>query len=242
VSKRPGYIAISRDIFEHPLFKGNKPFSRLEAWEWLINAAAWKPQGHRWRFGILHIERGELAASVRDLANHWSWPKSNVHRFLMLLARESMIALTDCASGTRTGTRTGTITQRAPAIITICNYEKFQKLASDRKRRVGHEPGHEPGHERQQAFPIPGLSASEPTNQITNSQESRSSDKARRDQKPNHGAKGRGMVWLDHGTSEWNVYANDYREVRGAEKLPESRIGGRGNWFRLLGEQRKRQA
>ncbi len=47
------------------------------------------------------------------------------------------------------------------------------------------------------------------------------------------------MVWLDYGTAEWQTYADDFREVRGVDKLPETRNGGRGNWFRLLGEARK---
>lgn len=44
------------------------------------------------------------------------------------------------------------------------------------------------------------------------------------------------MVWFDHGTQEWELYAADYRETRGAEIFPEGRIGGHGNWFVLLGE------
>jgi hypothetical protein len=241
VQKRLGYIAISRGIFDHPLLKSTRPFSRLEAWEWLINAAAWRPRGHVWRFGVLHIERGELAASVRELANRWLWSKSSVHRFLQLLAREAMIALTDSSSGTRSGTRTGTVTQRAPAIITICNYDKFQHLMGGRRSNLGHEAGHEAGHERQQAFPIPGLFASEPTNHLNQSQGDRSSGKKKgRDEKPPHDAKGRGMVWCDYGTEQWQMYADDYREARGVEKLPENRIGGRGNWFRILGEPKPR--
>lgn len=44
------------------------------------------------------------------------------------------------------------------------------------------------------------------------------------------------MVWFDYGTPEWQIYANDFRNTRGAEKLPETREGGRGNWFKWLGE------
>lgn len=50
------------------------------------------------------------------------------------------------------------------------------------------------------------------------------------------------MIWLDHGTEEWQLYAADYREARGADKLPENRIGGRGNWFRWLGETKQKRA
>lgn len=47
------------------------------------------------------------------------------------------------------------------------------------------------------------------------------------------------MVWLDHGTQEWDLYAADYRNATGVDKLPESRIGGKGNWFRWMGEARR---
>jgi len=51
------------------------------------------------------------------------------------------------------------------------------------------------------------------------------------------------MIWYDYGTPEWHTYAADYQEVTGTERLPESRVGGRGNWFRILGAlKRKRTA
>lgn len=48
------------------------------------------------------------------------------------------------------------------------------------------------------------------------------------------------MVWLDYGTDEWDMYAANYHDVRGVELLPQSRIGGKGNWFRWLGEKQQR--
>jgi hypothetical protein len=54
--------------------------------------------------------------------------------------------------------------------------------------------------------------------------------------KPPNGSQGRGMVWWDHGTTEWQLYADDYFEHRGVKKNPEQRIGGSGNWFILIGE------
>lgn len=49
------------------------------------------------------------------------------------------------------------------------------------------------------------------------------------------------MVWLDHGTDEWQIFADDYRETRGAELLPRSYIGGKGNWFVWLGERARKR-
>jgi len=53
--------------------------------------------------------------------------------------------------------------------------------------------------------------------------------------KPPHGARGRGMVWLDYETEEWRCAADDYRDQHGVELQAESRLGGRGNWFRMGG-------
>jgi len=50
--------------------------------------------------------------------------------------------------------------------------------------------------------------------------------------KPPHGARGRGMIWLDFGSEEWRRAADDYRDERGSELQPERRLGGHGNWFR----------
>lgn len=54
--------------------------------------------------------------------------------------------------------------------------------------------------------------------------------------KPRHRARGNGMIWFDQASDEWACHAKDYLTVRGAELLPESLIGGRGNWFVYLGE------
>ena len=106
-----------------------------------------------------------------------------------------------------------------------------------------HEPEHEPGHQRQQVLPILGISPPQPTNQETTGKIVGVVDgkQGAGRTKPRHGAKGRGMIWLDHGTPEWDLYAADFREKRGADKLPESRPGGRGNWFVLLGEPAQRR-
>jgi len=58
--------------------------------------------------------------------------------------------------------------------------------------------------------------------------------------KPFHGARSRkGAIrlrWWDHGTWEWNEYAEDYKAVRGVAIFPVTYQGGRGNWFAEMGE------
>jgi hypothetical protein len=234
-----GYIAIDRGIFDHPMFRRRPEW--LVAWQWLIATAAWKPKGQRFEYGVVHLERGQLATTVRGLGTTWGWPKSNVARFLARLTREEMIALN---TGTRTGTRTGT----QCTVITICNYDRFQNGSE----KVGHEPGHEPGHESQQAPLFTELLASQPTNQLTK-EKVRGENCGENGQvrvgrtKPPHGSESKDgrWVWYDHGTENWDLYAKDIEEVRGAACFPESRVGGRGNWFFKLGERlapRRRRA
>src|SRR4029077_19478225 len=93
--RQPSYFAVSRGIFEHTLFThGKRPYSRREAWEWLIAQAAWKPKGHRHVYGIAELNRGQLSFTKRELAGIWRWPATNVLCFLHRLRLEEMISFT----------------------------------------------------------------------------------------------------------------------------------------------------
>ena len=179
----------------------------------------------RGRWGMVNVRRGQLATTLRSLAEDWRWPKSNVDRFLKRLKREGMIDLETV--GTKGGT-SGRALAHPVTIITICNYDKFQRGPS-RYEDTGQEPGQQSGQAGPEMQPSPVFDAPKPNQHPIRA-------KSRERTKPPHGATGRGMVWLDYGTDEWKAYAADFKEKRGAEKVPENRAGGRGNWFRLLGE------
>lgn len=230
-----GYFAVARGVFDHVLFKEHRALTRLEAWLWLIGRAAWKPTGLRRRTSILHVDRGQFAATIRDLATLWRWPKSTVERFLAELVAEGMIAL-DRISGTKTGTVLGTKRTHLVTRITICHYDKFQARRGVKKTGSGHSAGRFAGQESLNLVESVGQVDSQPDSNQNNHESKRSPYRSRAREKPAHGAKGRGMVWLDSGSDEWTTYAEDYRTVTGAEKLPETRNGGRGNWFHLLGQ------
>jgi hypothetical protein len=108
-----GVFALDRGWFEHPMFAA-EPFTEREAWAWLISEAAYKP--HRRRIGNFQVNlgRGQLAASIRFLAEKWSWHRSKVDRFLERLKIETMV---------ETQTETGITT------ITICKYDKYQRVS-----------------------------------------------------------------------------------------------------------------
>jgi hypothetical protein len=105
-----GVFAVSRGLFEHPLFAA-EPYTEREAWIWLIKEAAWK--GRRVRVGssVIDLKRGQCAFSTRFLANKWQWSESKVRRFLNKLKTDAMVLADTDAGVTR---------------LTICNYDEYQ--------------------------------------------------------------------------------------------------------------------
>lgn len=110
-----GVFAVDRGIFEHDFF-APEPFTEREAWIWMIGVAAYRP--YRARVGPARIElaRGQLAHSSRFMAEKWKWGETSVRRFLARLKAEGMVGF-------------GARTAHAITVITICNYEAFQKVS-----------------------------------------------------------------------------------------------------------------
>lgn len=105
-----GVFAVHRGIFSHPLFEG-EPYSRRDAWTWLLAQAAWKPTRTRVCGKVIELERGQLSFSERFLAEKWKWHKSSVHRFLACLETEAML---------------NQKTNHGVNLLTICNYDAYQ--------------------------------------------------------------------------------------------------------------------
>lgn len=109
-----GVIAIDRGVFDHECF-AQEPFTEREAWMWLIAEASWKARTRRVGRVVVDLKRGQLAASVRFMADKWKWPnKDKVARFLERLRDCDMIA---------------TVAATGITVITICNYDEYQKVS-----------------------------------------------------------------------------------------------------------------
>lgn len=108
-----GVFAVDRGVFGHEVF-ADEPFTQREAWIWLIGEAAWKPRTRNIGGKVVSLERGQLAASLRFMAERWGWEKDAVARFLVRLKKHDMIA-TDSATGL--------------SVITICNYGEYQRVS-----------------------------------------------------------------------------------------------------------------
>jgi hypothetical protein len=120
-----GWFRLHRDVFTHPVLSedenGNRlPFSKLEAWLWMIGEAAWADRRANIGGQIVTLRRGQFSHSIRFMAKAWQWGVATVDRFLKRLKNEQMI-------GTASGTASGT----AVTVITICNYDKYQSDAAD---------------------------------------------------------------------------------------------------------------
>ncbi|MER8741576.1 MULTISPECIES: hypothetical protein [unclassified Mesorhizobium] len=108
-----GVFAVSRDIFEHHFFAA-EPFTEREAWVWLIREAAWKARRVRVKDGMVALKRGQLASSVRFMADRWQWHRSSVDRFLKRLKTETMISIS---------------VETGQSVITICKYDTYQRVS-----------------------------------------------------------------------------------------------------------------
>lgn len=105
-----GTVNIARDIWHDAAFK-DQPFTEREAFMWLVMEASWKPREKRVGNVSVSLDRGQLVASVRFIADAWKWPKSTVDRFLKRLEKRDMI-------GTASGTGLN--------VVTIRKYDEYQ--------------------------------------------------------------------------------------------------------------------
>ena len=81
---KEGWVNLWRRIESHrfwPTYE-NRPFTKLEAWLWLLLRASYKKRtvefmGKKWE-----LHPGDIVTSQRILAERWKWSRSSVRRFL----------------------------------------------------------------------------------------------------------------------------------------------------------------
>jgi hypothetical protein len=110
-----GYARFHRSLIGHPAFRND---AEAMAFAYMVLRAAWKPVRVRYKGKALSLERGQLAMSVRDLADAMDRDKGWVERLLKRLKAETM-----CETLSDTGV----------LVITICNYEKYQAVGEARE-------------------------------------------------------------------------------------------------------------
>lgn len=117
-----GYARFHRSLIGHPAFRND---AEAMAFAYLVLRAAWKPVRVRYKGKAIELKRGQLAMSVRDLADAMDRDKGWVDRLLKRLKSETM-----CETHAETGVM----------VVTICNYDKYQH-SNDERETVGETPG-----------------------------------------------------------------------------------------------------
>lgn len=110
-----GYARFHRSLIGHPAFRND---AEAMAFAYMVLRAAWRPVRVRYKGKALSLDRGQLAMSVRDLADAMDRDKGWVERLLKRLKSETM-----CETRAETGV----------LVITICNYEKYQSANDERE-------------------------------------------------------------------------------------------------------------
>ena len=116
-----GYARFHRSLIGHPAFRND---AEAMAFAYMVLRASWKPARVRYKGKAISLNRGQLAMSVRDLAEAMDRDKGWVERLLKRLKFETM-----CETRAETGV----------LVITICNYEKYQ-AANDERETPGKTP------------------------------------------------------------------------------------------------------
>jgi len=107
------FIKLARKTFKSDLWLEKRSFSKFEEWLDLIQSANFNDGMRIIDNKMISIEKGELVASYRFLAERWGWTKSKVERFLKKLEQK--------CSKIRTRTEEGM------TVITLLNYDTYNK-------------------------------------------------------------------------------------------------------------------
>jgi len=126
------FIRLNRKFFNHSFWKEDRVYSLAEAWLDLIASARFEvaPEKIVVKMQIITIQRGELRASQRYLAERWHWSVGKVNRYINMLENESMIERRS---------------EHSETVIILCNYEDYNPLESKQMNTDGYTNGHSDG-------------------------------------------------------------------------------------------------
>lgn len=121
-----GFYAMHRGWQGDPDFEDD-PFSRRDAWVWLIENAAHKDLQIDIKGHCCTLAAGQMMHSVRYLAEQWGWPLTRAQRFLDQVEKSGKIKRSKHLPLKRVSeTQNETIIETPYNVITICKYVKYQ--------------------------------------------------------------------------------------------------------------------
>lgn len=149
-----GWFAVKRGTLSHELFVPKGPFSRYEAWVWMIENACYRPQTIDIGGKPYTVPRGCLCYSRRFIASKWHWTRKATDTFLQKLEAHHVIKLGEA--------KTGTGTKSKRSLITICNYEKYQSDGAKKGPKGGQKGAKEEQGNKETTIPVGETGVSEP--------------------------------------------------------------------------------
>ena len=116
-----GWISLHRKVFENPIIKPKKPYSKFEAWCWLMIRANHSDNKFVLGNEIIKTGAGEVVTSQKKLQKQFGWGNTKVRNYLNLLQSDEMIDIKTTPKRTH---------------ITICNYESYQDKQLKKKTKT----------------------------------------------------------------------------------------------------------
>lgn len=107
-----GFAKIWRSVYGHAALRD---VAEEACFTWMVGKAAWQPARVKFRDKPIHLKRGQLAISQRQMAAGLRWSLGTFQRFIDRLTAESMV---------------DTHTESGVTVITICNYDIYQAIES----------------------------------------------------------------------------------------------------------------
>lgn len=114
-----GYFLLPRSELKNI----KKPFSKFEAWLFLVSEAAYESQNIVVRDEVYCLDPGDVVRSYRSLSREWGWSVNKVRRFVFSLISEGKLAK---KTNTETNTHTNTHTEQKTAHLTVCKYGSYR--------------------------------------------------------------------------------------------------------------------
>lgn len=139
-----GWISLHRRLALHDLWL-KEPFTRGQAWVDMLMLANHKPGWIMVRGIQVDIGRGQVGWSILRLSKRWKWSQGKVKRYLASLEKMHQIRVQKVIQNhTQSGEQSGEQKNSVTSLITIVNYESFQKTQktenkAKRKRRTAGE-------------------------------------------------------------------------------------------------------
>lgn len=111
MSTDKGYIKVYRKIWNHWIWKSNRPFDEFHAWIDLVMLMNHEDKQILFDGKLITVEKGTKITSLRKLADRWGWGKTHVAEFLSMLEKDHMIE---------------TVADSKKTTVKVLNYGKYQ--------------------------------------------------------------------------------------------------------------------